>query len=267
MQAETGPCVHPIETELRRFSGGRLVRIVDGGNSTTPEHSHDWPILSLFVMGDYRKLHQDGETKIAGPSAVLHCAGAPHTNIVGGAGLEQVELQFDPAWLQMERSAGRPVNCWIGGRVATAARWLASVWMKTEVEEPELIDCTRRFLSLAVSDPATPEPPWLGRLLERLEEDEIPSTRELARELDLHSAWLARAYRAAVGEGLQDTLRRRRVQRAVSLLRESGWPTAEVAIAAGFCDQSHMNRGFQHVLGRSPVRVRGEQIALAAFAS
>ena len=32
----------------------------------------------------------------------------------------------------------------------------------------------------------------------------------------------------------------------------------EIAVAAGFCDQSHMNRCFRAVLGRTPLVVRGE---------
>lgn len=91
------------------------------------------------------------------------------------------------------------------------------------------------------------------------------ATVDLARALELHPAWLARAYRAWRGEGLAETARRRRVERAVLLLRGGGAPLASVALDSGFCDQSHMNRAFRAVLGRTPAQVRGEARLLAAL--
>ncbi len=60
-----------------------------------------------------------------------------------------------------------------------------------------------------------------------------------------------------MGEGLTETARRRRVERALAAVRHSALPLAQVAVEAGFCDQSHMNRCFQAVLGMTPNRVRG----------
>ena len=90
--------------------------------------------------------------------------------------------------------------------------------------------------------------------------DEPIPTREIARRLDLHPAWLARAYRHFRGEGLGETARRHRVEQATALLRRTDLPLAEIAHDAGFCDQSHMNRCFAAVLGRTPAIVRTERL-------
>jgi AraC family transcriptional regulator len=82
------------------------------------------------------------------------------------------------------------------------------------------------------------------------------STRSIAESLNLHPAWLARRYRQATGEGLHETLRRKRVERALTALRASDAPLAEVALDSGFCDQPHMNRCFRQVLGQSPQAYR-----------
>jgi AraC family transcriptional regulator len=102
-------------------------------------------------------------------------------------------------------------------------------------------------------------PSWLGHARDCLNE---ASTNDLARRLDLHPAYLARAYRYATGEGMHETVRRSRVERASNLLRHSYLALADIAAASGFCDQSHMNRCFKAVLGRSPMRVRTETIAV-----
>jgi len=60
-----------------------------------------------------------------------------------------------------------------------------------------------------------------------------------------------------------DGLGRRRVEQAAALLRRSDRKLVDIALASGFCDQSHMNRCFRAVLGRTPVAVRmeGREIA------
>ncbi|MDQ4087634.1 MAG: helix-turn-helix domain-containing protein, partial [Pseudomonadota bacterium] len=92
----------------------------------------------------------------------------------------------------------------------------------------------------------------------RLAMDRPPPTRRLADELGLSPAWLAEAWRSTVGEGIGQALRRRRVATAANLLRVTALPAAQIAAAAGFCDQSHMIRAFHAVLGRTPAQVRAE---------
>lgn len=65
-----------------------------------------------------------------------------------------------------------------------------------------------------------------------------------------------------MGKGIGETMRRKRVERATSLLRCSDAPAAEIAVAAGFCDQSHMIRAFRGLIGRTPSQVRAEWQAL-----
>jgi transcriptional regulator GlxA family with amidase domain len=143
--------------------------------------------------------------------------------------------------------------------VSAACAALAKVWRDSACADRSVAAATRSFLrfAFAARDPAPPA--WLTRVQRRLADDEPVSTRQIASDLKLHPVWLARAYRAAVGEGLQQTIRRRRVERAVSLLAESDTSPAQVAVAAGFCDQSHMIRCFGAVLGRTPREIRRQQ--------
>jgi transcriptional regulator GlxA family with amidase domain len=93
----------------------------------------------------------------------------------------------------------------------------------------------------------------------RLREDTTLKISDLAIEVRRHPSWVGSAYRHATGEGLQETAARLRVECATRLLRETGQSFSSIALAAGFCDQSHMNRTFRHVLGRSPTAVREER--------
>jgi AraC family transcriptional regulator len=252
---------HGLELPLRVFSGARAVRVVHPEGQDIEEHRHDWPSLTLHALGDADEMYDGGEARISGPSAVLHPAGRAHADRINAAGLETVSVQFDPAWL---RSAGGALHldqtrCWSGGRVGAASQRLALAWTRQGASECALAQATHDFLMMALRETGETAPTWLSHVSHALEEDSPPSTRAIAGALDLHPAWLARAYRAAVGEGLQDTSRRKRVERAVALLRRTDDAASDIAVAAGFFDQSHMNRGFQQLLGRTPSRVRAER--------
>jgi AraC family transcriptional regulator len=252
--------IHALEKEIRRFSGARAVRISDRGRSVVAEHSHDWPILSLYVIGEQTKHHDGRETRIAGPSAVLHAAGAAHANHVGEAGLVQLDIEYDPAWLPNRGAPPERVTCWTGGPVAAAARALAAEWRLPARSERELRLATARFLSFALAAGENRRPSWLDHVQNGLRSDRSVRTVDLARELGLNPAWLAQAYRAATGEGLRETLQRRRIERAVNML-EAGGSAADIAAATGFCDQSHMIRAFRRTLGLTPSQVQAERRA------
>jgi transcriptional regulator GlxA family with amidase domain len=92
-----------------------------------------------------------------------------------------------------------------------------------------------------------------------LREDATLKISDLAIEAHRHPSWVGSVYRQAIGEGLQETASRLRVERATRLLRETGQPFSSIALEAGFCDQSHMNRTFQRILRRSPAAVREDR--------
>lgn len=223
-----------------------------------PEHAHDWPVLSLFVIGSYLNETEVGQKFIAGPSAVFYRANAAHRNTIAAVGFEQVEIEFDPAWLGRSLLPTVPVVLWIGGHVGREARLLAQA-CEGEASESRLRAALQRFLEGASQQPKREPAQWIGTISRRLSEDTTLRISDLAREASRHPSWVGSAYRHAIGEGLQETTARYRVERAARLLRETGQPYAAIALEAGFCDQSHMNRTFRRVLGRSPAAVRDDR--------
>ncbi len=257
---------HGLERSARTFSGARGVWVIHPAGQIIGEHRHDWPFLMLPALGDCLERNDNGEARIAGPSAVLHPAGTCHANCIGARGLETVSIEFDPDWMRFASVdlAMRRSQSWVGGPVGAAARALAVEWNDVSKSETDVARATAAFLRLALTHEARVQPRWLGDVLTLLD-DKPPATAEIARRLDLHPAWLARSYRTARGEGLHETVRRKRVERAVMLLRGSDAPPTDIALTSGFCDQSHMNRSFKAVLGRTPLQVRAERTMLAGF--
>lgn len=266
-EAMSGRGFHGLVIALRTFSGARAVRVIHPSGQTIGEHIHDWPSLTLPLLGGCTEIYNGGDALIEGPSAVVHPAGAPHADLISDGGLETVSLQFDPAWLglsALDFTLDR-TRCWSGGGVAAAARRLSAAWVDPAPSEADLRSATADFLRCARDERDKPRAPWLGLVLDEIARPEPANTSQIARALDLNPAWLARAYRAATGEGIGESLRRKRVERATSLLRGTDLAPAEIAAAAGFCDQSHMNRSVRALIGRTPLDVRGERAPLAAL--
>lgn len=245
---------------LKSFPGVSITRVIDRANARVPEHAHDWPLVSLYVAGAYCNSTELGDSDISGPSAIFYRAGAAHRNAVSSTGFEQIEIEFDPAWLGRDGLPAVPVRRWIGGRVAADARSLVRL-CNGELSEARLLAELRRFLAGAAYAGDPTPPGWTRFIEQRLRKGAIVSVASLAKELGRHPSWLGTAYRRMTGEGILTTAARLRVERATHLLRETSLSCVQVAVEAGFCDQSHMNRTFRRVLGRVPSAVRQDRQA------
>jgi AraC family transcriptional regulator len=82
------------------------------------------------------------------------------------------------------------------------------------------------------------------------------SLGELAEAVGVHPATLARGFRRAYGCSVGAYLRWLRVARAARRLADSDAPLAEIALAAGFADQSHFSNVFRKETGLSPSAFR-----------
>jgi AraC family transcriptional regulator len=240
-------------------SGGVIVRrVVDFSGARVPEHAHDWPVLSIFVLGGYLNQTELGRRLIDGPSAILYRAGSAHGNAALSMGFEQIEIEFDPDWLGCTDVPSTPVSHWIGGHAGFAARFLAQ-YCSGAISAAGIRAAMCHFMSVVRGAQEQARAPWVDVVSQHLREDTSLKVHELARKMERHPSWLGFAYRQATGEGLLEAAARFRIELASQLLRETDQSYARVAFAAGFCDQSHMNRSFRRILRRLPTAVRQDQ--------
>ena len=76
--------------------------------------------------------------------------------------------------------------------------------------------------------------------------------RSLAKEAGVHPVHVARVFRRQHGTTVAGYVRKLRVAWAQEELLRPGATTVEVALAAGFADQSHFARVFRRVVGLTP---------------
>lgn len=97
-------------------------------------------------------------------------------------------------------------------------------------------------------------PRVLRRLREHIDNnpDQRISVEALARLANLSVCYFVRAFKQSVGFTPHDYLMRRRAERTMELLSGTDMPLSEIALAAGFADQSHCARRFRQHVGMSP---------------
>ena len=105
--------------------------------------------------------------------------------------------------------------------------------------------------------------PWqTKRACERLDSDLGGKLllQQVAAEFDLSVSHFSRAFRISTGLPPHQWLLRQRVKAAKQLMTIRDLPLSEVAVSAGFADQSHFTRVFSVLVGVSPAAWRREAL-------
>jgi AraC family transcriptional regulator len=99
---------------------------------------------------------------------------------------------------------------------------------------------------------------WLRRSLDYIHAHAADAIglAEVAREAGVHPVYFARAFRAQTGLPVGAYLRKLRVDRAAERLASTNLRIADIALEAGFSDQSHLTRVFRALTGMTPATYR-----------
>jgi AraC-like DNA-binding protein len=89
--------------------------------------------------------------------------------------------------------------------------------------------------------------------------DQNISLEALAEMAGLSIHHFARAFKQSVGMPPHCYVLQRRIEHAQHMLRNTEHPLSEIALSAGFSDQSHLARHFRRMTGMSPSAVRWNQ--------
>jgi AraC family transcriptional regulator len=97
-------------------------------------------------------------------------------------------------------------------------------------------------------------PSWLRNARELVHDEcsEPLQITGMARQLGVHPVYFARAFRQAFRCTPGEYLTRCRLRKGMALLRDSKLPLSNIALAAGFFDQSHFTKAFRVHFGITP---------------
>jgi AraC-like DNA-binding protein len=98
-------------------------------------------------------------------------------------------------------------------------------------------------------------PRWLDQAVDLAKSGR--TLAEIASRLAKHPSHVAREFRRHEGVSVGEYARRCRLELASIRLRTTTESIAELAVSAGFCDQSHFTNAFHRLFGVTPAKYRG----------
>jgi AraC family transcriptional regulator len=142
----------------------------------------------------------------------------------------------------------------------TARAWAISLIQELQTRDPgwELIVDGLILVGLGrltrVAELAAHRPAWLDDAVD-LARAQQPLVA-IARRIGRHPSHVAREFHRHEGVTVGEFARRCRLELAARALREGERSIGEVALDAGFCDQSHFTNAFRRVFGVTPGRMQ-----------
>lgn len=227
-------------------------------------HRHDDAHFVLVLSGIYISSALDAPLQARAPTLVFNPAGTTHRDrFLDGKG-SFMTVSLDPAVLQgaPELQAAQEQARLLTAPASVAAAFRIAREISRAGDLAVLEAGAWEVLASLQHSPAAPAralPAWAHAAYDAVMDmaaDSQLRIADLAAVLGVHPVHLARVFRQAWGASPGDLLRWRRVEQASGLLRRPGLAMAEVALTAGFADQSHMNRAFQAQYGMTPSSYR-----------
>jgi AraC family transcriptional regulator len=223
----------------------------------------DLPYVALVLEGGLVKSFPSREMELERSSGVTMPAGATHSARFGAMGARI-------AIVKPRSEAGAALGCfarlaelrdrgfaWLAWRLAAELRASdAAAPLAAEGFALELLAATSRETGAGRRTRRTPA--WLRAAEEllRAHGGERIGLSELAADVGVDPAHLARVFRAHHGVSVGEYGRRLRLARAAEEIAAGDAPLAAVAARAGFADQSHFTRLFRRHMGTTPAQYR-----------
>jgi AraC family transcriptional regulator len=250
----------------RVVKGLLLAEAVYASKLELPRHSHQHGGFCLILQGGYTESY--GQTLLeCEPSSVkFQPAGEEHSDVYGNQSVRCFIIELQSEWLT-RMGAGLLVGnnplVYKNSSVAWLMMRLRAASQSAEDESPLLIEGLVLELIAETSRnrkrPPTGQPPlWLQQAREFIHEQfSDPLTLSIiAKVVGVHPVYLASSFRRYYRQSIGEYLRHRRVEFACHKIHMSDDSLVEIALAAGFANQSHFTQTFKRMTGLSPAKYR-----------
>ena len=230
-----------------------------------PRHTHSNASFSFVLAGNYIE-NYGRQTQTRQPSTIVfHPPQESHAvDFQSGARILSVHIGFERLAYIREHSivfdssmsSQTETIAWLGHRIhrefcrPDAVSTLAIEGLIFEI----LAEASRGKVSASEKK----FPCWLEKAREFLHDNfsESMTIDAVAEIADVHPVHLARVFRRQTGGTIGEYVRRLRVEFARRQISTTDLSLSEIALAAGFSDQSHLNKTFKSLFGFTPSEYR-----------
>jgi AraC-like DNA-binding protein/quercetin dioxygenase-like cupin family protein len=250
----------------RRVGGLLLAEVSYEPNQRIPRHVHPHARFVLVLGGAITEMRGDETRTYASSTLLFRSAGEPHAYAIPKTGATCLVVDVDDAWYGRARDHAPVLAQSAGFRggllVHLAHRLYGEFRLRDEVSRLAIESLALGVLAEASRRIARSDeraiPAWLQRARVLVEQHfaENLSLTAVAGRVGVHPVHLARMFRRCYRTTFAGYVRQLRVDFARRELAGSAASLSDIAVAAGFCDQSHFSRLFKRYTGVSPAEYR-----------
>lgn len=250
------------------FSDFGLVESDYPSNTEVAAHAHEQASFCVALKGGCTEVYAAKKREYTPFSLEFLPPLQTHSIKSSGVGMRTFNLNTSPRWLEQLREyslkAEDSVFC-RGGVLIRLQLRLYDEFRNADAASPLVIEGIALEMLAEVSryqikghDNPSPPPRWLKQAEEIIREQFSSnlSLSKIASEVGVHPVRLARAfrrhYRCSVGEYLRGV----RIEDASRKIVTNTLSLSEIALTAGFSDQSHFTRIFRRFKGVTPGEYR-----------
>ncbi len=250
---------------VRDVAGLSLTEATHPPDLQVPPHSHEEAHFCLLLRGMYEE-NCGRHILVRKPSTIaLMASGAIHSNRIHSTGIRFFSIEMTRPWLN--RANGRlgfirGLTQFDNGPLPWLAMRLYREFRSEDDVAPLAIEGLALELVAGVARQAfhseNGNAKWLSKARDFLHDrfQESISLAEVAEFAAVHPVSLARGFRRTYHCTVGEYVRRLRIEFACQKLNASDASLVEIALSAGFSEQSHFSRTFKRLTGLTPSEYR-----------
>lgn len=228
-------------------------------------HFHDDSCLTYIFDGQYKETYRGRELACRSGTILVKPRGERHTNHFSDQGAQSVVLTLPKGGLGGDGSInydGEPL-LFSHPDIVLLGRRLRDELIAPDGVSGMIVDgVARQIIGESLRGNKVGDshayPDWLTRVKEKIHDDfrEPLKLAELAVIAGVHPDHLSRAFKRHVGMLVGEYIRSCRLEWTCGRLMGTAEPIADIALAAGFSDQSHFTKHFKRRFANTPARFR-----------
>lgn len=247
-------------SEKKAVSSSIISEIVHTHGRSLPKHSHELAFFSLLLDGSYSESYGRKSFSYRPMTIWWHPSDIAHKDEIGRTGGKFFSIEIQPRGLEILESYTRTPEDFF--EKSTSLVWLAcrlyhefKNWQTCSelVAEGLTLEMLAHSARKNIEKEKHP-PKWLNLVVEKLNDEfiETPTMEELAILADVHPVHLSAVFRKFQDQTIGEYVQNLRIEYALKMLLNKETPLSEIALSAGFSDQSHFTRIFKRITGTTP---------------
>lgn len=224
-------------------------------------HSHEEFILAMILRGNVREQVKCQDTLINVFDVGIKAPDVRHTDHFCPKGVRVIRLSLSHKFVDELKSQSLINEGWYWLKNSNAVRPFIKIGNSLLNEKHEIENDVLELMAslLPKEKTAKSDPPfWLRRAKEQLDKtfSEGIRLKHLAGEAGVHPVYFARKFQQFFGLSVGNYSRKLQFQKVQNLLASGKYSLSQIALEAGFTDQSHLTKTLVNQFKITPANLR-----------